>query len=376
MAMPTPEEINFYMKNADDNLKPNLIATIVTCIVLPFIAVVLRLIGRRFLRAPLLADDWLIIFSLIPMLGMHISTAVAVSVGMGKHVIFVTSLPVFAKSIISIEVFYAVTVITTKFSILAFYHRIFTSRSLAILSILIAILVLMYNLALVLVVFLQCTPLRRLWTPTVSGTCISTSAAFTTLAIANVVTDVAILALPIKEVWALHMTTTRKVQVVGIFALGGIVCVFGIIRTLVVGLASIRDASYTNAKGGIWSQAEISVGIICACLPTFRPLFSKSARHTQPSYGSYTGKRSDHSKGSKFSNLDSGTGGVRSDPDSILLKSVGKDGMVWSSVSGRKSTSNESDEQPFAGSEGQFGSDIRVDSQIHQTWKNTSENRK
>lgn len=95
--MPTPEEINFYMKNADDNLKPNLIATIVTCIVLPFIAVVLRLIGRRFLRAPLLADDWLIIFSLIPMLGMHISTAVAVSVGMGKHVIFVTSLPVFAK---------------------------------------------------------------------------------------------------------------------------------------------------------------------------------------------------------------------------------------------------------------------------------------
>jgi hypothetical protein len=65
MSMPTPEEIAYYMRHADDNLKPNLIATIVTCIILPCLAVVLRLTGRRFLRAPLLADDWLIIFSLV-----------------------------------------------------------------------------------------------------------------------------------------------------------------------------------------------------------------------------------------------------------------------------------------------------------------------
>jgi hypothetical protein len=40
--------------------------------------------------------------------------------------------------------------------------------------------------------------------------------------IVNVVTDLAILALPIKSVWDLHMTTARKVQVSGVFALGGV----------------------------------------------------------------------------------------------------------------------------------------------------------
>jgi len=72
--------------------------------------------------------------------------------------------------------------VSTTFSILALYHRIFPSGSLAIMSRLIAVIILLYNLALILVVFLQCIPPRRIWTPTLSGTCVSTTAAFTTLA--------------------------------------------------------------------------------------------------------------------------------------------------------------------------------------------------
>jgi len=53
------------MAHGDDSLKPNLIVTIVTCIFLSRIAVILRLVGRRLLRVPLLADDWLIIFALV-----------------------------------------------------------------------------------------------------------------------------------------------------------------------------------------------------------------------------------------------------------------------------------------------------------------------
>jgi hypothetical protein len=56
-----------------------------------------------------------------------------------------------------------------------------------------------------------------------------------------------------------------------------------------------------------------------------------------------------------------------------MLKSAGKDGMVWSSVQGRRS--RESDERPLAKSAGQSGSDIRVDSEIQQSWKDAGSGR-
>jgi hypothetical protein len=53
------------------------------------------------------------------------------------------------------------------------------------------------------------------------------------------------------------------------------VCIFGIVRITAVGEASVRDMPWTSTPGGIWSQVEISVGIVAACLPTYRPLFMR-----------------------------------------------------------------------------------------------------
>lgn len=44
----------------------------------------------------------------------------------------------------------------------------------------------------------------------------------------------------------------------------------------------------TASDGAIWSQVEISVGIISACLPTYRPLITyrgqQIAKQSQPTY--------------------------------------------------------------------------------------------
>lgn len=39
-----------------------------------------------------------------------------------------------------------------------------------------------------------------------------------------------------------------------------------------------RFISGVDTEGAIWSVAETCVAVVSACLPTFRPLFSKAAR--------------------------------------------------------------------------------------------------
>jgi hypothetical protein len=60
----------------------------------------------------------------------------------------------------------------TKLSLLCLYHRLFPLRILRNISIAVAIVVLVYSLALVIMVFVHCTPLSKAWTVTDNGTCI------------------------------------------------------------------------------------------------------------------------------------------------------------------------------------------------------------
>ena len=109
----------------------------------------------------------------------------------------------------------------TKLSILFFYNRIFPSKGLVRASWVIGSIVVAYNVALVLVTAFECRPLSTFWTRK-PGTCINTLPPFTVLASFNVLTDVLILVLPVKFVLKLRMRMARKVQVCGIFLLGGL----------------------------------------------------------------------------------------------------------------------------------------------------------
>lgn len=66
MAAPiSPAELQYYQEHASDSQQPNLIATIVLCLVLPIFAVGLRFFARWRMRAGYKADDWLILLALV-----------------------------------------------------------------------------------------------------------------------------------------------------------------------------------------------------------------------------------------------------------------------------------------------------------------------
>lgn len=285
-----PAQLQYYEKHASDNMKPNLIAAAVLGLVIACIAVLLRFIARWKQRASVKADDWLILLALLPLAGFTIFLCFGVHYGEGRHIIFLENQKGFVQVYIGGVVVYALTVALIKVSILCLYHRIFASREMFIAAALLAALIIVYNTALVLVAFLQCIPLSKLWTRESGGKCISPQGAYVTLAIINVVTDFMILSLPIRSVIRLQMKWARKIQVFMAFGLGGIVTIFGIVRCFYVSQASSTDPTWTDARVRLWSQVEICVGIVSACLPVYRPLFRRRANSPHAGHLEYRGR--------------------------------------------------------------------------------------
>lgn len=77
----------------------------------------------------------------------------------------------------------------------------------------------------------QCTPVAFFWDRTIpGGHCINMMAFFRFANIANLLTDILILAMPIPIVWSLRLDRQKKIGVCGLFLLGGFVCVASIMR--------------------------------------------------------------------------------------------------------------------------------------------------
>ncbi|TGJ84189.1 hypothetical protein E0Z10_g4573 [Xylaria hypoxylon] len=272
----SPEQIAYFQEHASDSVQGGLIGTYAAGLGLAYIFVGFRVWARRAEKTAFGHDDWLIIAALAPLSAYAIAGWAAVSIGEGRHIIFVTNTAVFVQTYVTAIVAYSICVVLTKLSILCFYCRLFFPiKTLYYIAWGFGIFIVAYNLALIFVTAFECIPLSSLWTGA-PATCFDTLPPFTTLGIVNVVTDVGILALPIRHVLLLHLSLTRRIQVLGIFLLGAVVCVFGIIRVVTLAQAPPGDPSYNQALSGLWSFWEIAVGIVAACLPTLAVLATRS----------------------------------------------------------------------------------------------------
>lgn len=124
---------------------------------------------------------------------------------------------------LSIEILYTSAAALIKFSTLLLYYRIFNSnRRFMWACCAVAALITAYSLNSIGMSLLQCIPLHKVWQPETPGKCLPAYPAATIPASLNVVADFATVFLPIPLVWGLQMQWRRKLQIVGIFLLGGL----------------------------------------------------------------------------------------------------------------------------------------------------------
>ncbi|KAI1866314.1 uncharacterized protein JN550_007702 [Neoarthrinium moseri] len=268
-------------ENYDDG--PSLIRTSIAMTILATLFVGLRLWARRIRKLKLALDDFLILISL-PFLYALLAFDIIAAVhgGVGRHLDVNMSIDDgrLGRSMMYlfiVEFIYGTMITLIKVSILSLYFRTFATAFVKRACYVLGAMALAWWLAVVLIAFFQCRPMAKIWSPLmVDGACIDVNQYFLGNSISNIIIDVLILTLPIITVSKLQMKPLLKISIISIFLLGSFVIITSGIRLqMVVNLSKGGpEADYTFLIAGcwIWTHVEVSTAMICACLPTMRPL--------------------------------------------------------------------------------------------------------
>ncbi|KAL8854497.1 MAG: hypothetical protein Q9221_000768 [Calogaya cf. arnoldii] len=254
-----------------------LVATVTVLMVIATIAVILRLYARKVSGAKFGTDDYLIIVALILTYGLDINSYYAIKAGTGRHMITLTldQITSFVKTYQATQVLFGCSITATKLSILFFYNRLFPYRTFYIVSLVTGIASILWWIGLMLTAFLHCRPFAYNWDKSIrNGHCVNDKTVGYTITSINIIGDLVVLILPIPWLWGMNMAVPKRMAVVGLFVLGSFVCIAGIIRLPFLSELQISDATYTSISVGVWVIVECNIGILSACLPILRPLFS------------------------------------------------------------------------------------------------------
>ena len=95
-----------------------------------------------------------------------------------------------------------------------------------------------------------------------------------TQAIISVVSDFTFAALPILFLWRVQVDFTTKVGLWVLMCLGFITGSFCLVRTVLNDESLPLDSTYNGIVNWVWRLFEVTIGIIAACIPTLRPLYT------------------------------------------------------------------------------------------------------
>lgn len=92
----------------------------------------------------------------------------------------------------------------------------------------------------------------------------------------NILTDFIILFLPIRPLWALQASLTRRLGVIAVVSVGGVAVVVSCLRIIVLHQFAINpDFTYILGQMVIISAVELNVAIMAANAPSFKAIWLK-----------------------------------------------------------------------------------------------------
>ncbi|KAI0838700.1 MFS general substrate transporter [Hypoxylon sp. FL0890] len=273
-------------------------AVTVCTLVLTTLVVVARLFCRIRIVRSVTWDDYFIICAWVLAFGLTFAVDFASFRGLGRHDEDVPDNYWYSlrRCEYVFSVLYNPALMATKTSVLIFYLRLSknTQKVLRLASWAVLGLVNVAGAVLTFINIFQCHPLPAAYDPLVIPTyCIPLLTQFICSAPINVVTDLAILALPLPVLTSMRLPRRQKVILIFTFALGTFVTVVDVVRIYYLEQAITQNSSLLNSKPTwpilghspqfawnasfalMWSAVEVNVGIICACIPTLKPLIRR-----------------------------------------------------------------------------------------------------
>lgn len=196
---------------------------------------------------------------------------------------------------------YAASLSCTKISILLLYRRFLLVGWARIGSNVVLVIVALCSIWVIITSFIDCIPLAAVWDKTIEGKCLSLPVKIGN-SVAHVITDFMIFLLPIPFVVSLRLRNRHKIGLMLVFCAGFLcvnmpsrvpstptvdkdtellikdhcsTCFISIIRIVFIHNLDLSDFTYQMASVSIWGSVEVNLAIICACLPTLKPLVAR-----------------------------------------------------------------------------------------------------
>ncbi|KAI8934140.1 hypothetical protein NX059_008895 [Plenodomus lindquistii] len=298
--------------------KGMMIALSIVFMILPLVFVCLRLWAKRLAKR-IGWDDILTIGALLVSMTcciLQLTTALHGYLGShqplnanGQPIMDDPGLIYFEQTKFAINMISIVGLGLTKCSILVLYKNIFDIRRFRIAVYVVLAYVVGWTISFTFSHLFTCYPITVFIEPYYGNKCVQTVPMFLALLYTDVIADIAILILPIPMVLSVRMRLKKKLAVIAMLTLGAAVCAVSITR--VVATYSIageylkhpNDVIYYTAPVFFWTNIELSLGVVCACLPTLRPIWFFFYPRTSTQTGSSYAYGSSGLTGTKNSNF-------------------------------------------------------------------------
>ncbi|PGH01028.1 hypothetical protein GX51_05464 [Blastomyces parvus] len=262
-----------------------------------FAAFILRMITKvPYFGGQFHADDWAIAVAMVFGIPLGVLSVPLANAGLGKDMWNVPfdKITYILKIYYVQEVMYFATMNVTKVSILFFYLRIFPSHRFKISCYVVMGITIAYGTAVVLAALFQCTPVHLAWEhwdgEHTNYRCSNINLIGWLSAAINIVLDVVIIVMPVKQLLRLALSVKKKIHILLMFGVGFFVTIVSIIRLKsFLQFGNSHNITWDHVPVGYWSTIEGHASILCACMPAIRALLRKLFPHV---FGDRTGASS------------------------------------------------------------------------------------
>ncbi|THW00783.1 MFS general substrate transporter [Aureobasidium pullulans] len=301
-----------------DSRSSAVFAVTVAMITCSTVFVFARMVSRAGVVKKVLLDDYFMLVAWLLAFGLSFSICFGTFVGLGRHEDDVLSSwqGSLRRSQYAFSVLYNPALMAEKTSILVFYLSLSkTNRTFRWATIATLFVVNAAGIALTLVTLFQCSPVGAAFRYPVPAVhhCTDIITIYLSSAPVNIITDLAILFLPMPILTSMRLPKKQKTILVITFGFGLFVAIVDIVRIAYLQSASTyrlnqilhfqkdsstgRDADVTDfswyaSYSFMWSAIEVNVGIMCACVPALKPLVSRFMPHLLRDEGDVTEKHS------------------------------------------------------------------------------------